>query len=660
MNVGEIIIKAKMAIKEFEKDAKDVIEKAKEAGKNAGEGFANAFNKAKDIGKGLLGVVGNIAKGFAKILVSSGMLTTILGGAGLGALSLANALKKVFTENEQLKANIQYLVFAITKALEPATNSVANIIEKIINLLFQAIQYTAYLIRAWTGKNIFAGATMDAFAENMASANKDSKGVANNLKDAKKQLAGFDEMNVLNDTSGSGGGGASGGGLGAMPNFDLSKLDVNPPKWLTWLAKNGEKIRPILLGIVGGLLALKGGLTPLLSLGIGVTLAGIVETIIAIMRFINDSSWSNFNDILKGIAITITGIGIALVGLNATNPIGWIVIATGVLVAYTAEMSNMIRKLIEGKAEILSSKEAQDQLNKARRNGINAEEDYANAIDNSEEAQKRLKDIEEQSQISGEALYNSVKDGTTTYKELDDVQKQVYKAYLDTLSAEEWVDTATQNLTEAKKKEKEMSWENQLALANESGEYDNFRDSVVRAYEDGSLEADEARDLIERSMSKIDKKTDDTFTKNIPNDIRDGLNPDHYRSNVWDLVNTINGILGYISIPQLSANIGGWLVQKARSLFGFAKGGIVVPLAKGGVINRPGRGVPLASGGAIGGERGAEGVIPLTDSQQMELLGEAIGRYITVNANIVTTMNGRVISRELKKAQNEDDFAFNR
>lgn len=93
--------------------------------------------------------------------------------------------------------------------------------------------------------------------------------------------------------------------------------------------------------------------------------------------------------------------------------------------------------------------------------------------------------------------------------------------------------------------------------------------------------------------------------------------------------------------------------------FGFAKGGIVVPkLASGGIINNPGRGVPLGS--AIGGERGVEGVIPLTDSQQMMLLGEAIGRYITINANITNTMNGRIISRELQKVQNDSNFAFNR
>ena len=83
-------------------------------------------------------------------------------------------------------------------------------------------------------------------------------------------------------------------------------------------------------------------------------------------------------------------------------------------------------------------------------------------------------------------------------------------------------------------------------------------------------------------------------------------------------------------------------------------------LAKGGIINQPGRGVPIGYGQAIGGDNRAEGVIPLTDSQQMALLGEAIGRYVTINANITNTMNGRVISRELQKVNNANDFAFNR
>ena len=234
MDAGEIVIKTKLAVEQFEKDFNELVQKAKEKGKKAGEVLSTAFNKAVNIGKGLLGVVGKIGLGFAKAVFSAGAITTILSAAGVGAVSLAGALKKVFEENEQIKANIQYLVFAIGKALEPAINSIANIIVKIINLLFQAVQYTAYLIKAWTGKDIFAGATMGAFAQYMEDAEKSSKKTAKNAKEINKQLAGFDEMNVLSEPSG-GGGGASGG---AMPSFDLSGGDMEPPKWMVWIKDN--------------------------------------------------------------------------------------------------------------------------------------------------------------------------------------------------------------------------------------------------------------------------------------------------------------------------------------------------------------------------------------------------------------------------------------
>lgn len=81
-------------------------------------------------------------------------------------------------------------------------------------------------------------------------------------------------------------------------------------------------------------------------------------------------------------------------------------------------------------------------------------------------------------------------------------------------------------------------------------------------------------------------------------------------------------------------------------------------LYTGGIVNMPGKGVPI--GEARGGERGPEGVIPLTNEQAMEQLGEAIGRHITINATITNNMNGRTISRELQRIADNNSFATNR
>lgn len=82
-------------------------------------------------------------------------------------------------------------------------------------------------------------------------------------------------------------------------------------------------------------------------------------------------------------------------------------------------------------------------------------------------------------------------------------------------------------------------------------------------------------------------------------------------------------------------------------------------LAKGTILNAPGRGVPVAGGRALAAEAGREAYLPLSDTQLLEELGSTIGKYIKINANITNTMNGRVISRQLQKIQNDSNFAYN-
>lgn len=81
-----------------------------------------------------------------------------------------------------------------------------------------------------------------------------------------------------------------------------------------------------------------------------------------------------------------------------------------------------------------------------------------------------------------------------------------------------------------------------------------------------------------------------------------------------------------------------------------------IKLAKGGIINKVGSGVPV---GAIAGERGREAILPLTDSQQMEYLGRAIAKYIVINLTNVTELDGRQIARSVSQVMNDMNFASN-
>lgn len=81
-------------------------------------------------------------------------------------------------------------------------------------------------------------------------------------------------------------------------------------------------------------------------------------------------------------------------------------------------------------------------------------------------------------------------------------------------------------------------------------------------------------------------------------------------------------------------------------------------LARGTILNNPGRGVPI--GGAIAGEAGREAVLPLSDSRLLEELGSTIGRYITINLTNETKLDGRTIARKVSQLNNNENFLRNR
>lgn len=407
------------------------------------------------------------------------------------------SISTLSSENEQLATDVEYIRYAIASTLQP-------VIERLIQLVFRLLQYVNYLAQAWFGVNLFANANAKAMNKAVGSA-----------KQLHKQLAGFDEMNVLNDTSDGGAGGAT------MPSVDLTQMQGDVPEWIKWLGENGQIIIGILGGIAAGIIAIKLGASLLLGLGIGIAVAGLIMLIQDVIKFIQDPSWDGFINILKDLAIVLAGVAIAMIAFNATNPIGWIMLA---IAAVALLVSAIIKNWDKVKAFL---KTAVDWIKNTFNTVITF---FAGLI-------AKIVD-----------LFKTI--GT----KVGDVLGGAFKAVIN---------------------------------------------GVLKAIEN----------ILNTPIRTINS-----------------------------LINTINKVPG-INLGTLQT-------------FSLPR------LAKGGVINMPGRGVPVGS--AIGGERGQEGVIPLTDSQQMALLGEAIGKYITVNLTNVTELDGRTIARKVQEVNNNTNFLLNR
>lgn len=162
-------------------------------------------------------------------------------------------------------------------------------------------------------------------------------------------------------------------------------------------------------------------------------------------------------------------------------------------------------------------------------------------------------------------------------------------------------------------------------------------------------EAINAGKAVKKEVGEVSKGIDNISSKTI--------NIKTNTSQVSKLKTTLDDIVAnmiYLTGGTITTT---WTTSPAKKKE--AKGAIIYPkLAVGGIVNMPGRGIPYR--GATIGERGAEGIIPLTDSQQMALLGEAIGKFVTINATIPVYAYNREVDRQIQKIKANENFASNK
>lgn len=304
------------------------------------------LSKLKAFGGGLTKVVSSALIGILKIVTTIGLAFAGIMAAAAGVFILIKAIEKIkdSKEFEQIKTDLKYIIYALSQALAPVISAVANFIIKvlkgIISLIKTIIFYIAYLIRAWTGWDMFKGLDTKNFAKDMEKSSKSAKDTAKAAKEINKQLAGFDEMNILSDNSGGGTTAASTGGGVGTPSFSMEGDwgNMKVPDWLDWIAKNGDKVISILAGIAGALIAVKLGASGIMGLGIGLIVASTVQLIQDIIDFCKDPSWDKFANILRDISGILAGISIVLIAINASNPVGWIMLIVSGLVLLISEI----------------------------------------------------------------------------------------------------------------------------------------------------------------------------------------------------------------------------------------------------------------------------------------------------------------------------------
>lgn len=131
-----------------------------------------------------------LGKSLESSVKKAGRLVLAIFGIRSAYLALRRASSDLASYDKQYAANLEYIRYALTQAIAP-------ILRYIVSLAGTLLSYINAIIQGWFGINIFANASAKSFQKMKAGAS----GVSKAVKEIKKQLAGFDEMNVLSDQS---------------------------------------------------------------------------------------------------------------------------------------------------------------------------------------------------------------------------------------------------------------------------------------------------------------------------------------------------------------------------------------------------------------------------------------------------------------------------
>lgn len=517
-------------------------------------------------------------------------MTRLIGGVAIfnmlrnSLTSLRNGFVSILKSNNefssslnQIKANLMTAFAPIYNACLPAINVLMNALSKITGTIAMFVA------------NLFGTSLKDATKDAKKLSGALNK-TASSAKKASGSLSSIDTLEVISSPSSSNSASSakSGSTIDYSGEITYSEKLLNIMNRIKDFVVDSYEYAKKHKALVAGIAILMGTIFAVAKISHFVEsfkpITGILKTISKLFITVGEDGTKSFNKVGTGSTIAVAGlllmvgsisklvtnwddldakqkiikVGMAALGAAAialgyaiATGISAATLGIGAVIALIATLLTTIAaitiKFFTEKDAILSTKDAQEQLNQAQEDYINANEGYINAVDNADNAMKKLEDAEKKTGLSGEALNKAVENGTLKYSDMNNSQKEVYKAYLNNKKAQDELTAATDTLSEAKKAEIDASWKNQLAIAAEKGNYDEYKKAVVDAYNRGELSAEDARDKIEQAMSRMSDASQETFMEDLPNNLKEGMDPDKYQTmgqkfKNWWKTNVIDGL----------------------------------------------------------------------------------------------------------------------
>lgn len=195
------------------------------------KGFAsNALSSFRDTGKSATMSLGRILRYAVGIRTLFAAFGKIKSYAKEGFGNLAQYSSQTRSDLARLQGSLTQVKNSLAVAFAPIVTAIAPYVQTLVNLITTACNALAQFFGALTGQKTVTIAKsglgdISAGASNAAGATNAANDAA---KEYQRTLMGFDQINKLDDNSGSGSGsgsGGSGGGVGGAAGFTTTEID---------------------------------------------------------------------------------------------------------------------------------------------------------------------------------------------------------------------------------------------------------------------------------------------------------------------------------------------------------------------------------------------------------------------------------------------------